>query len=514
MIVGVRLRGIVRGMVRVVSLVAARTALRLIAAIWLTMALACGAEPPNAEIAANNDNDNGNALAVRPEPRPNIIVIMTDDQRWDEIQYMPALTKRLVDRGVSFSNSFVTTSLCCPSRASFLSGQYAHHHGIVTLGGAPRFRADSTIAVWLDQVGYRTALIGKYLNENARLAPRIPPGWDVWRTFADTLMSFSGKFLYYDYELNEDGKLVSYGDEPEDYSTDVLAAMADTFIRDNRDAPFFLVFTPFAPHAPPIPAPRHAGLLATTELPRRGNHFEHDVSDKPAHIRNHPGQATWSEERATLLNEETRKRRIPILESLLAVDEAIDGMLDTLVELEIDDNTIVIFTSDNGFMWGEHWKIGKLYAYEESIRVPLVILDPRRRGGPKQIDELALNIDLAPTIAEFAQAEIGSAVDGRSLVPLLAGESVDWRKDFLIELPPDKKRYAFAAVRSKRWKYVVNHHDGAFEELYDLSADPLELDNLLVTRKGDAGVADVTMLLRKRIEHFIGADPMRPPPSQ
>lgn len=481
---------------------------RLALAILGTLALACGAEEPKIGFSAGGPRQEAPG---RPrDPRPNVIVIMTDDQRWDEIQYMPTVMKRLVEPGVWFSNSFVTTSLCCPSRASFLSGQYAHHHGIVTLGGAPKFRADSSVAVWLDRVGYRTALIGKYLNDNARLAPRIPPGWDVWRTFADTIMSFSGGFLYYDYELNEDGVLVSYGNDPKDYSTDVLAAMADEFIRSSADEPFFLVFTPFAPHAPPIPAPRHAGVLAPIELPTRGNHFEADVSDKPAHVRNYPGHDSWSEERATLLIEETRKRRIPLLESLLAVDEAIESMLDTLVELDIDDNTIVFFTSDNGFMWGEHWKIGKLYPYEESIRVPLVILDPRRRGGPSEITELALNIDLAPTIAELARAAVGSGVDGRSLAPLLRGEAVAWREDFLIELPPDKNRYAFAGVRSKHWKYVVNHDEEVFEELYDLHKDPLELDNLLVTRAGDTKVTRVATRLRDRVRRLIGADPLPP----
>ena len=480
---------------------------RLALALLVMLAVACGAEEPNVDSAAGGLPQD---LPDKPfDPRPNIIVIMTDDQRWDEIQYMPTVMNRLVEPGASFSNSFVTTSLCCPSRASFLSGQYAHHHGIVTLGGAPKFRAGSTVAVWLDRAGYRTALIGKYLNENARLAPRIPPGWDVWRTFADTILSFSGGFLYYDYELNEDGILVSYGSDPKDYSTDVLAAMADEFIRSCANEPFFLVFTPFAPHAPPIPAQRHAGALAAIELPTRGNHFEADVSDKPAHVRNDPGHDSWSEERATLLIEETRKKRIPLLESLLAVDEAIEGMLDTLIELGIDDNTIVFFTSDNGFMWGEHWKIGKLYPYEESIRVPLVILDPRRRDGPSEITELALNIELAPTIAELARAAVGSAVDGRSLVPLLRGEAVAWREDFLIELPPDKNRYAFAGVRSERWKYVVNHHDGVFEELYDLHKDPLELDNLLVTRAGDAKVTRVATRLRDRVRQLIGADPLR-----
>jgi N-acetylglucosamine-6-sulfatase len=475
---------------------AARSATVLLAAPLLA-ALAgirgCGPEP-----------------APDPPPRPNIVVVMTDDQRWDELSLMPAVMERLVARGTSFSNSFVTTSLCCPSRASFLSGLYAHHHGIVTLGGAPKFRAVSTVAVWLDKAGYRTALIGKYMNNNGVLSPRIPPGWDVWRTFADRLTSFSGPALYYDYELNEDGTLVSYGDAPEDYSTDVLAAMAVDFVRGSAHEPFFLVYTPFGPHAPPLPAPRHEGAFASLEIPVRGDHPELDVSDKPSHVRENPGAVlAWSEERARELERVIRSKRIPILESLLAVDEGVAAILDAVEEAGVAGRTVVIFTSDNGFMWSEHWVIGKLYAYEESIRVPLVIRDPRRGDEPRTIEAMALNIDLAPTIAELAGVALRHEVDGRSLGPLLRGEDVSWREDFLIELPPHKDQPAFAAVRTERWKYIRNLRGTVFEELYDLERDPLEFDNLLVTNPGDPTVMRTATELRARAAELIGLE--RPP---
>ncbi len=439
--------------------------------------------------------------------RPNIVVIMTDDQRWDEVEYMPTVTQRLAGEGTTFTNSFVTTSLCCPSRASFLSGLYAHNHGIITLGGATRFNASSTVAVWLQSAGYRTALIGKYMNNNGLLAPRIPPGWDTWRTFADTLKSFRRDFLYYDYKLNEDGEVVFHGSEPADYSTDLLGTMAIEFIRANAPGPFFLVYTPFAPHAPPRPAQRHAGAFTDRELPTRDNYFESDVSDKPAHIRNHPGSDSWTQERARELTDQVRETRIPLLESLLAVDEVTANILDTLAELSIDDNTVVFFTSDNGFMWGEHWKIGKLYAYEESIRVPLIVRDPRS-DQPRTEAALVLNIDLAPTIAELAGLEAPKNVDGRSFAHLIEGNQRErgergWREDFLIELPidPRQERDAFAAVRSSRWKYIMNND--RFEELYELDADPFELDNLLFTDPTDSIVVQAVKHMRMRVNELV-----------
>ena len=431
---------------------------------------------------------------------PNIVVIMTDDQRWDELAFMPTVTGRLVSKGVNFTNSFVTTPLCCPSRASFLTGQYSHNHGIITLGGAPRFDASSTLAVWLQEAGYTTALIGKYMNNNGNLGPAVPGGWDTWRTFADYLLvSFRGASLYFDYRLNEDGKLVSHGSEEADYSTDVLGAMAVDFIHENADRPFFLVYTPFGPHAPPIPAPRHAGSLAELDLPIPQSFLEADVSDKPSHVRVSADPERWPEERQERFPEKIRRARIPTLESLLAVDEAVAGILDALRERGVDDRTVVFFTSDNGFLWGEHWKLGKLVPYEESIRVPLVIRDPRLGDEPREEPRMVLSIDLAPTIAELAGATAPDTVDGRSLVGLLRGTARSWREDFLIELLPHRKHASFAGVRTPEWKYIDIADVEPSEELYDLRRDPHEMDNLLHTRPGDPDVTAAAERLRARL---------------
>jgi N-acetylglucosamine-6-sulfatase len=432
--------------------------------------------------------------------RPNIVVIMTDDQRWDELAFMPVVTEQLVSKGVNFTNSFVTTALCCPSRAGFLTGQYSHNHGVITLGGAPKFDASSTLAVWLHGAGYRTALIGKYMNNNGNLAPVVPAGWDTWRTFADyQLVSFTGAALYYDYRLNEDGKLVSYGSEEADYSTDVLGAMAVEFILANADRPFFLVFTPFGPHAPPLPAPRHAGRFGEIDLSIPESFLEADVSDKPRHVRVSSDSDQWSEERQASLPEKIRRVRIPTLESLLAVDEAVEGILEALREQRVDDRTVVLFTSDNGFLWGEHWKLGKLVPYEESIRVPLVIRDPRLGNEPREEPRMVLNIDLAPTIAELAGATAPDTVDGRSLVGLMRSAVTAWREDFLIELLPHRKQASFAGVRTPEWKYVEIADEEPSEELYDLRRDPHEMDNLLHTRRKDPNVIVTAERLRARL---------------
>src|SRR6266851_1146899 len=188
---------------------------------------------------------------------PNILVVLTDDQRWDTLGYMDTVVRQLVERGVTFENSFATTPVCCPSRSSLYSGEYAHHHG--NLGndipyGAVAFPDASTLAVWLSRAGYRTALFGKYMNGNFRLAPTVPPGWDAWQTFVQDGDQPGSDAVYYDYTLNEDGTLIPYGHADADYSTDLLKRRTLRFITANAALPFFVVYAPFAPHEPAIPA--------------------------------------------------------------------------------------------------------------------------------------------------------------------------------------------------------------------------------------------------------------------
>jgi len=422
--------------------------------------------------------------------QPSVLVVLTDDQRWDALDVMPTVTRDLVGRGVSFPDSFVTTSLCCPSRASLYSGEYAHHHGVLSNmgpnGGAPAFNDASTLPVWLSGAGYATALFGKYMNGNYRIAPRVPPGWSEWQTFVEDGDEGVGDRVYYDYTLNENGTLVPYGHTAADYSTDLLAARTLRFINEKADAPFFAVYAPFAPHQPAVPARRHDGIFAKIEPWRPPNWCEADVSDKPV----------WVQFMAAITTTEgiakTDALRARQLETLLAVDEAVATMLATLEKLGLTDQTLVVFTSDNGFMWREHWWTSKLAAYEESLRVPLVLRLPVLEPLPRSVAGMALNIDLAPTFVQLAGLPIPGTVDGASLLGLLAG--APWRTDFLFENWGGPVIRPNVGVRTDRWKLIVTTSDG-FEELYDLATDPYEL----TSHAGDPAYADVQAALAARL---------------
>src|SRR3989344_6521810 len=386
-------------------------------------------------------------------PKPNIIVIETDDQRWHTIDYMPTVKNRLIGEGITFTNSFVTPSLCCPSRSSFLTGLYAHNHGVLTNsypdGGVEKFNDNSTLATWLKGAGYSTSLIGKYLNGygNNRNPPFIPPGWTNWHVFLGT--------KYYDYDLYENGVTNHFGSTAADYSTDVLRDRAVRFIQNAKE-PFFLWFTPFAPHAKPIAAPRHVGTCDSLAIPKTPATNEMDVSDKPLWVRKLPLQG---------IGAVTSPARSQIC-TLKAVDEAVAAILSTLgTKL---NNTVVIFTSDNGMSWMDHRWGSKPCIYEGCNRVPLVIRYPKLIPTATVNDKLVLNIDLAPTIAQLSGVAPASLVNGQSLVPLLSNPSADWRSDFLIEYVGGN-----FAVRNKQYKYVeLGTGD---KELYDLTVDPYEL---------------------------------------
>jgi arylsulfatase A-like enzyme len=409
---------------------------------------------------------------VVPEAlRPNVLVVLTDDQRWDTLGYMPGVLDRLARRGVRFTEAFATTPLCAPSRASILTGRYAHHTGVTGNffpgGGARAFDPTSTIATWLQAAGYRTGLFGKYLNGYDALAPAVPPGWDAWHAFAGDGRAFYG------YTLAENGALSVYGTDEASYSTDVLRHRALAFLRAEAEGPWFILYAPYAPHHGGIPAPRHEGAHATLP-PRRPPSFWDDVSRKPSWVRY---WAAFFRRPEVVAQGDARVRGE--VESLLAVDEGVEALLAAAAELGLEDNTVVVFTSDHGLLWGEHGWTGKECAYEEGIRTPLVIRYPLLAPAPAVRDEIVLNLDLAPTLADLAGAPVPAAIDGRSVRDLLAGApSLPWRDDFLVEnwtgfVP------ASLAVRTRRWKYIETvQGTTTFTELYDLLADPYEMTNL------------------------------------
>ena len=392
--------------------------------------------------------------------RPNVVLIVTDDQRWDTLSAMPTVQSELVGKGVTFSNAFVVNPLCCPSRASILTGRYSHSTGVYRNGDLKRFDDSSTLATWLRGAGYRTAFLGKYLNTYR--GSYVPPGWLRWRAFTP-----ANAVNFFDYQLNVDGAISMFGSAPEDYSTDVLAARAETFIRSSSK-PFFLVLAPFAPHRPATPAPRHSAAFPGLEPWRPASYDEADVSDKPGYIGSSGPVADPS-----ALDDFRRSQ----LQSLLAVDEAVGRALEALEDTGRLENTVIVYTSDNGFLWGEHRLTGKQAPYEESIRVPFVVRYDAEIGAPRTDGRLVANIDIAPTITDLAGISRGG-VNGRSLRPLWRGAPVSWRRQLLVESArtgPNPLVPGYCAVRGRKYAYVA--YETREEELYDLATDPGQLQN-------------------------------------
>ncbi|HEY9771248.1 MAG TPA: sulfatase [Coleofasciculaceae cyanobacterium] len=418
---------------------------------------------------------------------PNILFILTDDLDAAAVDYMPQVKSLLADGGTSFSNYFVNISLCCPSRATILRGQYAHNTGVYTnrkLDGSfiylYRHGLDkSTIATWLQRKGYRNAYIGKYFNGYPRQAPKtyVPPGWDEWYS-----PIYDSGYLGYNYNLNENGTLVSYGDRPEDYSADVYTHKAQQFItqaaKDRR--PFFAYISYFAPHQPAIAAPRHSQLFPEAFAPRTPSFNEADVSDKPEYIRNLPLLSQPKQDKIDRLYQ----RR---LRSLQAVDEGLVTLVNTLEANHQLENTYIIFTSDNGFHLGQHrLHPAKETAYEEDIHLPLYIRGPDVRAG-KIINKIVSNVDLAPTFAELAGAKMPNFVDGRSLVGLFrrhASFPLAWRQALFLqhrrnpELNQESANFIpdYKGLRTSHCTYVK--YGNGEQELYNLRQDPDQLQNL------------------------------------
>lgn len=379
----------------------------------------------------------GGEPASAQTARPNIVLILTDDGSFrdfddsseSDLRRFPNL-KRLRDEGASFTDAWVTLPICCQSRASLLRGQYVHNHGVFFIappnGGFQEFYRRklerSTVATWVRAAGYQTALIGKYLNfYPGDLNPKYtPPPWGTW------VSAISGKF--FNYQQNVNGKVVERGNKPRDYQTDVESRFAAGFVRANAAAgrPFFLHLSPRAPHGPAIPAPRHRAAFPDAQAARVDSYNEADMSDKPAWARSWP---PMSAARQAQLDAWERRR----LQSLLAVDDMLGSIFANLAATNQLDNTYIFFTSDNGYLMGEHRMEAKGFPYEESVRVPLIVRGPGIAPG-STIAALTTNADLAPTFAEIAGGPIPAFVDGRSLVPVFDGVPPEnWRNAMLGE---------------------------------------------------------------------------------
>ena len=414
------------------------------------------------------------------QAKPNILVLMTDDQTVESLRVMTNVNALLARQGVTFTNSFASFPLCCPSRATYVTGQYGHNHTI--MGNAPPSGGydklapthSNSLPAWLQRAGYTTVHLGKYLNGYGRARPlEVPAGWSEWYGSTDP-----STYRFYNYTLNENGRLVTYGPGAANYQADVYNRKAVEIVRRLAPAekPFFLSVAFLAPHSggprdaddpanqpTPSPAPRHRNAFANQPLPAPPSLNEADVSDKPAAIRN---RRVIPAARLNAMRENYQQR----LESLLAVDEAVRDILSALDATGELGRTLVLFTADNGFFHGEH-RIpdGKVLVYEPSVRVPLLMRGP---GVPRgvQRSNLVANVDLAATILDAAGGRAGRRLDGRSLLPFARDPLARSGRDLLLETP------GYSAIRTPQHVFV--QHSTGEQELYDLVADPHQLQSL------------------------------------
>jgi N-acetylglucosamine-6-sulfatase len=422
----------------------------------------------------------GPAGSTAAPARPNVVFVLTDDLAWNLVRYMPHV-RDMRRRGVTFTRYFVTDSLCCPSRASIFAGRFPHNTRVFTNqppdGGYQVFRnrrgERSTFATSLRRRGYLTGMMGKYLNGYQSSSLVVPPGWSEWDVGGNAYANFN-------YNLNENGRLVHHGARPQDYLTDVLAAKGSAFINRAATAgkPFILELATYAPHAPFTPAPRHAGGFPGLTAPR-GPAFNAANTNPPGWL---AGRSPLRPRAIRRIDNRFRMRA----QAVQAVDDLIGTIESTLAGRGLADDTYIVFSSDNGFHMGEHrLRQGKQTAFDTDIRVPLVVVGPRVARG-RTIRSLAQNVDLRPTFSRLGGARVPRSVDGRSLVPFLRGKRVRrWRRAVLIEhhgpdlRGPDRQSdnpTTYAALRLKGATYV--EYRGGDREYYNLSRDPNQLNNV------------------------------------
>ena len=388
------------------------------------------------------------------DDRPNFLIILTDDQRYDTMEYMPKTQEHIFDQGVTFSNGYVSSPLCGPSRANILTGMHTHKNGVLDNKGKLEV---GTFVEGLKDSGYYTGFVGKYLNT---WKGEMRPEYDYWASV------FRDDSRYFDTDFNINGE---WHWQYPGYITDVTRDLVLDFV-DKASAqlrPFFLLIGLNAPHGPADPATEDADKL--TDLPphRPPNFNEEDISDKPNSI-------NWKEqfaEEAIPGLEEFRRKQIL---TLLSADRAIDAIIQRLEEKGELDNTVVIFLSDNGKHWGEHRLTSKGSQYQESVLVPFALRYPPLIPEPYTEDRLVASVDIPPTLYELAELPIPEHFDGESIIPMLAGEN--WTRDKIyIECYPSRGHWEL--IHTGRYKYVETDGEDNIAEFYDLEEDPYELEN-------------------------------------
>jgi len=416
----------------------------------------------------------GSAVGAGPKKR-NIVFILIDDMRFDSMSCMghPFLKTpnldRMVSKGILFENAFVTTSLCSPSRASILSGQYAHMHGV--LDNATLLPPETrTFPVELQKGGYETAFIGKWHMGGSSDQPR--PGFDHW-------VSFRGQGRYVNPTFNVDGGRV----QREGYVTDLITDYSVNWLNKKRDQPFFLYMSHKAVHADFTPAPRHKDAFSDVKVihpPSMANTPE-NYEGKPRWVRRQ--RHSWHGV-DYMYHDRTDFDQfiIDYNRTMLGVDDSVGTLLRALDRLGMLDSTLIMFMSDNGFLHGEHGLIDKRCMYEESIKVPLIVHCPEIVPAGRRSQRLALNVDIAPTILDAAGLPVPEGVQGASFLPLARGESIPWRDAILYEYfweRPFVQTPTVLGARTERYKYCWYHGTFDLNELYDLKEDPHEMRNLI-----------------------------------
>jgi len=446
--------------------------------------------------------------------RPNVLLIVVDDLRFDDFgagghpfSKTPNLD-RLAREGAQFQNMFAVTPLCSPSRANILTGQQTRHHGILdNTDRSPRSHELQTFARQLHASGYRTGFIGKWHMGND---PTPRPGFDYW-------VAMKGQGEAIDPELYENGRLARVNG----YVTDIFTERALTFLGEPRPGPFLLILSHKALHPNVIqqadgtvisigeggfiPAERHKKLYATDPLPRRANYGVPPL-DKPALARRIEGLPPLG--RGTVTPDETIRDR---LRMLAAVDESLGRIMSALETRGVLNKTVILLVGDNGYFYGEHGlSEERRLAYEESIRLPLLMRYPPKIRAGSAPSAQALSIDLAPTILDLAGAPPLPGIDGRSLVPLFAAKATpaDWRRSFLIEYTTDivfprTLKMGYDAVRNERYKFIRYRELQGMNELYDLQRDPFELRNLA----GDQGSGGLLRRMEGELDALLAAKP-------
>ena len=432
----------------------------------------------------------GRAAVGAHLPRPNIVLIMTDDMASTDLASMPAVNSLLVKQGTRFRHALTPFSLCCPDRVTLLTGQYAHNHGVLgndtssfPLGGYAGFTSDSnTVATWLHDAGYQTAFVGKYLNGYGEktAAARVPPGWDEWHA------SRGGNYTYT--KMFENGVDHVYDNV---YVPDLETSIAKRVVTQRMPdgPPMFMWLSYYAPHVglptdaddcinvhglgvmSPSPALVDRDRFASVPLPMDPSFNELDVSDKPAAIRDLP---RLSSDMVDCLTEVHRQR----LETLQSVDRGVSAIVSAVQAAGELDNTVFVFTSDNGYMIGQHRVTqGKVLPYDPSIHVPLVIRGPGFPAGVGRSKPVATQ-DLAPTFVDLANAKARRVLDGTSLVRLAQDGPAEANRDIVLEAGPQTTDgpMTFTGLRTRKYTYV--EYATGEKELYDLDADPYQLQNV------------------------------------